>query len=514
MKITRKKIGVRCHYKLYSLFTIFLLMLACNNSKQSKDTTKELPNIVFIMADDMGYGDVGRYNPQSAIPTPNMDKLASEGIMFTDAHSPSSVCSPSRYGLLTGRYSWRTRLKKAVLLGYDETPLIDEDRTTLASLLKEKGYTSASIGKWHVGLNWQTKNGYELQDDLNESEDYSGIVRQNEENIDFTKPVSGGPLDLGFDYFFGTFGCSTSDPPYTFIENKHTVGIPSILIADSLDQLPGVVKGLMVPNWSEENVDLEFTQKATEFIDRTQKTNNKKPFFLYLALSSPHIPFLPPGFAKGKSKEGPRGDLVTVVDWSVGRIMETLEQYNLSKNTLVIVTSDNGPRKGANTHLSAGNFKGYKGSIWEGGHRVPFIARWPGHIKKGTTSKQIISLTDMFSTFSNLTGTTAAGGEDSYNVLPAFFGQEVEESDKQIRIFHSYKGTFAIRMGKWKYIEGETLGDVPGDSEDLTKTFGELYDLSTDPYETNNLWESNPQKVLELSKLLLECKESESVVNL
>ncbi|MBU2904194.1 arylsulfatase [Arenibacter algicola] len=509
-----EKIGARFPFKIFALFLISAMIFACNNSNQSKEPTEELPNIVFIMADDMGYGDVGSYNPQTAIPTPNMDKLASEGIMFTDAHSPSAVCSPSRYGLLTGRYSWRTRLKKAVLLGYDESPLIEEDRMTLASLLKEKGYTSAGIGKWHVGLNWQTKNGYSLQDDLNESEEYSGVVRENEENIDFTKPVSGGPLDLGFDYFFGTFGCSTSDPPYTFIENKHTVGIPSVLIPDSLDQLPGVVKGLMAPNWSEENVDLEFTQKATEFIDKTQKANNKKPFFLYLALSSPHIPFLPPEFAKGKSEEGPRGDLVTVVDWSVGKIMETLDQYNLSKNTLVIVTSDNGPRKGANGHLSAGNFKGYKGSIWEGGHRVPFIARWPDRIKKGTTSGQVISLTDMFATFSKLTGATSTGGEDSYNILPAFFGEKIHDKDKQIRIFHSYAGKFAIRKGKWKFIEGETEGDGPKVGKSAEKTKGELYDLSTDPYETTNLWESNPQTVLELSKLLLECKETESVVNL
>ncbi len=509
-----RKIRSPYPYKIIGILLISTVIFACNNSKQSKESIEELPNIVFIMADDMGYGDVGSYNPQSAIPTPNMDKLASEGIMFTDAHSPSSVCSPSRYGLLTGRYSWRTRLKKAVLLGYDEPSLIEEDRMTLASILKQKGYTSASIGKWHVGWTWQTKNGYTLQDDLNESEDYSGVVKQNEENIDFTKPISGGPLDLGFDYFFGTFGCSTSDPPYAFIENKYTVGNPSVIIPDSLDMLPGVVKGLMVPDWSEENVDLEFTKKATAFIDKTQKTKGKKPFFLYLALSSPHIPFLPPNSAKGKSKEGPRGDLVTVVDWSVGKIMETLEQYNLSKNTLVIVTSDNGPRKGANGHLSAGDFKGYKGSIWEGGHRVPFIARWPDHIKKGTTSEQAISLTDMFATFSELTGATAKGGEDSYNVLPAFLGKKVPESDKQIRIFHSYTGTFAIRKGKWKLIEGEMKGAGTALSEDAPKTQGELYDLSTDPYETNNLWEANPQKVSELTQLLSECKETESVIEL
>ena len=208
--------------------------------------------------------------------------------------------------------------------------------------------------------------------------------------------------------------------------------------------------------------------------------------------------------------------MVTVVDWSVGKIVETLELYNLSANTLIIITSDNGPRKGANNHRSAGLFKGYKGSIWEGGHRVPYIAKWPGKISPGTTSHQTISLTDMFASFANLDkrNIPRTGGEDSYNVLPAFFGKKVEQADKQLRIFHSATGTFAIRKGKWKLIEGRTKGDSLGISKDPPNTIGELYDLSTDPYETINLWGSNPKTVLELTKLLSECKETESVVNL
>ncbi len=489
---------------------------ACRTSKQNKDQSGKLPNIVFIMADDMGYGDVGCYNSESKIPTPNMNKLASEGVLFTDAHSPASVCTPSRYGLLTGRYSWRTRLKKGVILGYDEVPLIEKDRPTLASLLKQKGYNSACIGKWHLGLNWQTKNGYILQDDLNNGKEYSGVFKMNEDNIDFTKPISGGPLELGFDYFFGTLGCSTSDLPYCFIENNRTVGIPSVLIPEKMNKLPGVVKGLMVPDWSEEKVDLEFTKKAIEFIDNTQKLNTKKPFFLYLALSSPHIPFLPPDFAKGKSDEGPRGDLVTVVDWSVGKIMETIDKYNLSDNTLIIVTSDNGPKRGANGHRSAGLFKGYKGKIWEGGHRVPFIAKWPGKIAPGTLSHQVISLTDMFDTFSDLAKieTPTTGGEDSYNVLPALYGKDMQNADKQIRIFHSASGRFAIRKGKWKLIEDEANGHDSRANSDASKSMGELYDLVSDPYEKINLWERKPQVVIELTELLSQCKTTESVKDL
>ncbi len=500
--------------QLFKFWVIILFISACDRHNQHLGGTEELPNIIVILADDMGYGDISCYNPKSLIPSPNMDQLAVEGIRFTDAHSPSSVCTPSRYGLLTGRYCWRTRLTKGVLLGYDETPLIDKERMTLATLLKQKNYISACIGKWHLGLDWQTKNGYVLRNDSNKWN--SDITRLNEMNIDFTKSVNGGPRELGFDYFFGTLGCSTGDPPYCFIENDKTVGIPSIFSPAEMNNQPGVVKGLMVPDWSQEEVDVRFTQKATEFIEDTQK-DTKNPFFLYLALSSPHIPFLPPDFAQGKSEEGPRGDLVTVVDWSVGKIVETLEQYNLSEHTLLIVTSDNGPRKGANEHQSAGSFRGYKGSIWEGGHRVPFIAKWPGHIKAGTTSDQVISLTDLFSTLASLTKVNKEvikdGGEDSHNVLPAFLGQSIEGAETQVRIFHSTSGTFALRKGKWKLIEGKISERNP-ETADTAMELGELYDLATDPYEENNLWKGHPEIVIELTKLLSTCKKAKSIANL
>ncbi len=499
-----------CGFFLVSL-TLWSGLTGCMSGRD-KQAQKMTPNIVLILADDLGYGDLSIYNSESRIQTPNIDQLAKEGIRFSDAHTPAAVCTPSRYGLLTGRYCWRTRLKKGVILGYDEVPLIEKGQTTLASLLKEAGYNTAAIGKWHLGMTWQTKGDYIIQDDQNKWDDYSGVFKENEENIDFTKPITGGPTELGFDYFFGTLGCSTSDNPYCFIENDRTLGIPSILIHDKWKGLPGVVTALMEPNWSMEEVDPIFTRKAIEFIEQHMTNTPEKPFFLYLALSSPHIPFLPPDFTKGKSQEGPRGDLVLVADWSAGKISETLDKYELSENTLVIFTSDNGPRRGANGHKSAGDFRGYKANIWEGGHRVPFIARWPGKIMPGTESRAIISLTDMLASFAGLTGQslgTSAG--DSYNVLPEILGQNLESNDDQARVLHSVSGIFAIRKGKWKLIEG-TKGSGSGainPSADSLSNVGQLYDLETDPYEKNDLFSQHPEIVLELQKLLLDIKNKD-----
>jgi len=489
---------------------LILLVSGCKSNKQYSGSSEELPNIVFIMADDMGYGDVSCYNDQSKISTPNMDGLASEGVSFTDAHTPAAICSPTRYGLLTGRYCWRTRLKKGVLIGYDETPLIEQGRNTIASILKQKGYNTACVGKWHVGLNWQTKDGYVLQGFEGSWKEVLDIFEENEKNIDFSKAITGGPVDLGFDYFFGTAGCSTSDPPYVFIENRHTVVIPSVFSTEELHKLPGFVPGLMDPDWSEEDVDPLLTQKAIEFIDRHLEESSNEPFFLYLALSSPHIPFLVPDFAKGKSDEGPRGDLVAVADWCIGEILKTLDKYDLNENTLVIITSDNGPRRGANGHKSAGDFRGYKGQAWEGGHRVPFIARWPGKIEPNTTSDATISLTDMFATFANLVNNTnMEGGEDSYNVLPSILGKEITNQEDQVRIFHSGSGVFAVRKGKWKLIQ-EVKGSRSGKqnlSPDSPNIIGQLYDLSTDPYETNDLWDKEPEVVEELLEILENLKK-------
>ena len=504
--------------RIFYLFLILFLFLGFESCVHTgplgptMDKGKQSdPNIVLILADDMGYGDAGCYNPDSKVQTPNIDLLAAEGVRFTDAHTPSSVCTPTRYGLLTGRYCWRTRLKSGVILGYDETPLIEPGRETLGSLMQKGGYKTACIGKWHVGMNWETKGDYVIQNDENKWQDYSGFFKENEENIDFTKPVYGGPNDLGFDYSFITLGCSTSDNPYCFIENQQTVGIPSVMIANKWKGKPGVVTALMEPNWSMEEVDPMFTSKAIEFIDKHMENSKDEPFFLYLALSSPHIPFLPPDFTKGESEEGPRGDLVMVVDWSVGEISKTLNKHGIADNTLFIFTSDNGPRRGGNGHLSAGKFRGYKGNIWEGGHRVPFIARWPGQIDPGTISHQTISLTDMLATFAGLTGQSLNEntGEDSYNILPVILGGQFESLDEQIRIFHSASGVFAIRKGKWKLIEG-TKGSGSGKlnlNRDSLENIGQLYNLEEDPYEQIDLYDQHPDIASELLEILQKIRK-------
>lgn len=477
---------------------------------QGEKKETENPNIVFILADDMGYGDVGCFNPESKIPTPNMDRLASQGIRFMNAHSPAALSTPTRYGILTGRYCWRTRLKEWVILGYDEAPLIETGRPTIGSVLKNKGYHTGYIGKWHLGMTWQTRDGYVIQDDKNEWKDNPAIYQANEQHIDFTKPVTGGPIELGFDYFFGTLGCSTSDPPYCYIEQNRTVGIPTVKSPDEFLKLPGFAPGLMVPGFSLTGVDPDFTEKAIGFIKGHQANQPDNPFFLYLALSSPHNPFLPPDFAKGKSMEGPRGDLVTVVDWSVGRVLEILKQYGLEKNTLVIVTSDNGAMKGANGHKSSGDYRGYKSNIWDGGHRIPFIARWPGKIKPGSTSSEVISLSDLFATFSGLVSVEVSegSGEDSFDVLPAFFGKRQENSDTRVRVFHSGGGYFAVQRGNWKLIEG-TKGSGAGKREPAdgsSMKTGQLYQVKVDPFETNDLWDIKPDVVQELEILLEKCK--------
>ena len=463
------------------------------------DQSPQKPNIVFIMADDMGFGDVSSYNPESKIETPNMDQLASQGLRFTNVHTPSSLCSPTRYGLLTGRYCWRTRLKKGVLVEfYGDQPLIEKERLTLASMLKGEGYETACIGKWHVGLSWNTKDG-------------SPASYEEEANIDFSKPVIGGPLERGFDYFYGTAGCSTSDPPYCFIENDKTVSIPTEMIPEEIDLLPGVVTGLMASDWSQEEVDIRLCEQAIGFIQRHQAERADDPFFLYFVPSSPHIPWMVPESMKGKTDEGPRGDLVALVDWCVGQILQTLEEYGLEENTLIIVTSDNGPRKGANGHKSAGDLRGYKAQIWEGGHRVPFIARWPGKIEPGTISNEIFSLTDMMASFSALLQKElpADAGEDSYNVLPALLGGEMIENSARPRVFHSANGVFAIQQNQWKLIQG-TKGPGAGSSiahPDSLRLVGQLYNLEQDPYEQEDLWDRYPEIVLELNQILENIKK-------
>jgi arylsulfatase A-like enzyme len=469
------------------------------------------PNIVFILADDMGYGDVGSYNPDSKIPTPNLDRLAKEGVRFTDAHSPSAVSTPTRYGILTGRYCWRTWLKQGVVGGYTN-PLIEPSRRTVGSFLKKQGYTTACVGKWHLGLGWTRHNGY-VGSWKDAEAHFDGSWQDGDPkegmNVDFTKPIHGGPTDLGFDYAYYTAACSTIDGPFCYIEGNRTVGIPNKPVFVDRTKHPDFRPrpGWIAPGFVLENVDPIFTRKAIEFIERSRAEYPERPFFLYLALSAPHAPWLPPAFVQGKSQAGPRGDQVVLVDWCVGQIVKALEQMNLTDNTLLIVTSDNGPRHGVKGHESAGRLRGYKSHIWEGGHRVPFIARWPGKIKPHTLCSEPICLTDLMATCAAILGVKLPedAGPDSCNLLPALLGENLSKPIREAIVSHSVYGVFAIRQGPWKLIlDNEDSGGwvEPRGSAPKPGSPGQLYNLDEDPAEENNLFHKHPAFVGHLTALV------------
>jgi arylsulfatase A len=455
------------------------------------------PNIILIYADDMGYGDAQCYNSKSLIPTPNIDQLASEGMLFTDAHSVSAVCTPSRYSLLTGRYCWRTSHKKHVLWPW-EKPLIKKERLTLPEILKEKGYQTGAIGKWHLGWNWPVYDSLATKK-----------VKGN--SVDYSKPVTGGPIEHGFDVYFGDD--VPNFPPYTFIENNRVTVKPTIMKPDSLFG----DKGMMAKGWKLEAVMPAITKKAVSYIN--EKSVSEKPFFLYLPLTAPHTPIAPTEQFIGKSKAGLYGDYVCEVDWVVGQIIKTLEKNNSAKNTIVIFTSDNGSpgRDGTNWsgnvgsvkdygHLPNGLLRGYKGDIWEAGHRIPFIVRWPEKVKRGVSNDELICQVDIMRTIANIIGYELPenAGEDSYNILPALLLENVNPI-REALVHHSWTGSFAIRKGKWKLIMTEDSGGF-GDKNDNTgkgnETSGQLYNIENDIEEQNNLYTQYPEIVEELKLLL------------
>lgn len=458
------------------------------------------PNIVVLLADDMGYGDPRCYNPASLIPTPNIDRLAAEGTRFTDAHSACAICTPTRYGLLTGRYYWRTTRRHPLVMPYDP-PVIEPNRFTLPGLLRGAGYRTGCFGKWHLGLAYPSKEG--------------GFTEE-EAAVDFSRPLVGGPCDCGFDTFYGTAGCSTSDPPYAFIEDRNTDGIPSIPTSDALNALPGFYPGLMVPDWIEEDVDDRLVDRAVDFI-----RSASQPFFLYVPISAPHNPWLPPRHAKGVSGEGPRGDMNVLVDRCVGRVYDALVDAGVLDETLLIFTSDNGPMRGENGQLSAGALRGYKNTAFEGGHRVPFVVRRRGWVAQGAQSDALVCLTDLPATLASLVGVDLPREvEDSHDVLDALLteggcvpsGRPTLVSDTGG--LNSPDGDMAIRCGRWKLIllarddDGELAErrlPVP-DAVDGRL----LFDLRDDPGECNNLVTDRPATAAWLERVLADVRRDGS----
>ena len=487
--------------KTMGLGAAALAIPGCNQAvTQQKTRRGRYPNIVFVMADDMGIGDVSCYNGESMIATPNMDKLATQGVRFTDAHSPSAVCTPTRYGVLTGRYCWRSRLKRSVLDGFSQ-PLISQNQMTVAELLGKQGYRTACIGKWHLGVGWQSKDALPI------------TSPKDTARVDFAKPITDGPNDHGFDYSFITAACSTVDSPYVFIENGKCTAQPTGRMKRGESVVTyGSRPGPMVPGWSNEDVDPTYVKKTEQFLKRHLAGHKNAPFFVYLPLSTPHAPWLPPDFVKGKSKTGPRGDMVVLADWCVGKVVDMLDRYGVSENTLLIVTSDNGPRIGKEGHKSAGPYRGYKAHIWEGGHRIPFIARWPGKIKANTTSDELICLTDLTATCAALTGTEVPddAAQDSCNILPALLAEKLDKPVRDAIVHHSAKGVFAIRQDPWKLIlDTKTSGGwvKPRGKGPEPGTPGQLYNMVDDPYEQNDLWEKHPEIVRRLTELLEKYKK-------
>lgn len=479
---------------------ILVLLTSCKTNKDIKKqnaTIKNVaPNIVYILADDMGYGDLSSLNPESGIQTPHMDKIVKEGVHFTDAHSNSSVCTPTRYGIITGRYAWRSSLKKGVLNGY-KPPLIEESRPTVASYLKSKGYKTACIGKWHIGLGMQLKDG-----------DKSVIAKNGVSNVDFSKRIK-DPSDLGFDYSY-IIPASLDIPPYVYIENGKTVELPTEY-TNPERKGRGIYwrPGEKAPSFVFDKVLDNFTKKSVSFIKDQIDTDS--PFFLYFPLTAPHTPWLPVGEAVGKSKAGVYGDFVTMVDDAVGAVVAALEKTGKLDNTLIIVTSDNGSSwnegdKKKFAHRANYIYKGQKADIYDGGHRVPYIAQWPGVIPAGLQSNQLMCTTDLFATLSGILNQPKIeeGAEDSYNLWPAYTSN-LKTPIREAVVHHSFHGMFAIRKGKWKYTPELGSG---GFTKPLSiepkpnETPGTLYDMINDPEEKNNLYKEHPEIVEELEQLL------------
>ena len=448
---------------------------------------KNKPNIVYILADDLGYGDVQCLNTERGkIPTPRMDQLAAEGMIFTDAHASSSVCTPSRYSILTGRYNWRTTLQSSVLTGYD-APLIDPNRVTVAGYLKEQGYATACIGKWHLGLGMPTVADAPL--------DEGGMT-----NVDWTGRITGGPLDLGFDYFFG-ISSSLNFAPYIYIENDRFVGECTVMKGYTADRMGPAEKDFDAV----ETLPL-LTRKTLEFIG---EQDGSQPFFAFVSLTSPHTPIVPVEEWMGKSGIGDYGDFVMQTDAVVGAIVDALDTAGLGENTIVIVTSDNGFSKWAGLdhvlaqkHFPSAQYRGYKSDAWEGGHRVPFIVKWPGTVAPGASSNEAICLSDLLATCADLLGPDfpATAGEDSVSFAPALVGNAIQSTRTGI-IHHSVSGHFVYREGKWKLILAKSSGGWTSPTEAQAPEgapIAQLYDMEKDPEETTNLFEAHPEVVKKL----------------
>ncbi|MEK6479088.1 arylsulfatase [Catalinimonas sp. 4WD22] len=474
---------------LYLGILFLISIIGCqSNTQETQSTEEKPPNIVFILVDDMGYGDISAFNPDSKIPTPAINQLVEEGMLFTDAHAPAAVCVPSRYGLITGRYPIR---RSGVFNG----SWIEGDRMTLGSMLQQQGYTTACIGKWHLGMG------------------------ENEKDPAPSGTLSSGPVDRGFDYFYG-IPASLDIPPYYYIENDQVVALPTDSIGDNNSPDVSPIQGAfwrggkIAPNFKHEEVLSHLRDKSITFLENHQQQSDQ-PFFLYIALPAPHTPWLPLEEYRGSTEVGMYGDFVYQVDQSVGSILSYLEEAGLDEETLVFFSSDNGPvwfpeDVTQYDHSSVGPLNGMKGDAYEGGHRMPFVARWKGHIPANTSSDQLICFTDMMATMADLLDVSldqSSIAEDSYSFLPILMDEQPSESAlRDDLLVQSVYGLYAMRLGDWVYINGPGSG---GFSAGYPRPEGypaegepQLYNLNNDLGQTNNVYAQNPEKADLLAQAL------------
>lgn len=515
----------RCTLLLLCMLTAVIAAISPDlNAQQPPNArtspTASRPNIVLLLADDFGYGDASCYNPAARVRTPHIDQLALAGLQFTDAHSPATVCTPSRYGLLTGQMPFRIPRGGIVFTGTGGPSLIAPGRLTLARMLQQQGYATWAVGKWHLGLTFRNTAGQPLHDGRPETV----------ASIDFSRPVEGGPLEHGFDHFFGTACCPTTDWLYAFIHgNRIPVPPTTSLDKSTLPRHPwshDCRAGLIAPDFPMESIDQVFLQHSRRILEEHLRERPGQPFFLYHATQAVHLPSFPSSRFQGRSQCGPHGDFLLELDDIVGQLTELLQQHGALDNTLFIFTSDNGPETSTvvnmrteYNHDGASPWRGLKRDNWEGGHRVPLLLRWPAVIRPRTSCAQPVCLTDLMATIAQILDvelpTDAA--EDSFSLLPAL-KEPTEVSLRPWLVTQAFRGrqTLAIRRGQWKYLDHAGSGGNNYDSELLRKYLpatndpaaAQLYNLQDDPRETTNLINQQPALASELQLLLQKTIDS------
>lgn len=513
--------------KWISSLIVFGLLSACSGNGDKASGSSDLsmpakitkPNIVIIYADDMGYGDLNVLNKDSKIPTPNLDQLAKEGMSFTDGHSASTVCSPSRYSMLTGRYHWRGHLTKGVIGPWGDSAF-EQGTVTIADMLKHQGYQTGVIGKWHLGMTYPFKEG--KGQNVKDKKAWRRIDKNlyTPDDFDWDKPVLNGPTSVGFDYYFGDG--TINYPPYVWMENDKFLSTPTEMnntrIVRSEVGNWQLGKGPKVSGWDFTQAPLTVTKKAVEWL---HQQSSDKPFFLYFPMQSPHSPVLPARQFQGKSGAGAYGDYVVQTDWMAGQVLQALKDKGFDKNTLVIFTSDNGPELYAykriqdHEHYSMGNWRGVKRDLWEGGHRVPFIVKYPEKIKPNTVNHNLISQVDIMATVASIIGSPLPQGvaPDSKDFSSLLFGKPQAYRDSLV--YHAPNNKFALRQGDWVLVEAQTAEvsrepvwikpeweKVKAKTDDKKKPSLTLYNIKQDPQETKNLYQQYPDKAKAMHALL------------